>query len=61
VAAALKDELDVETTLIKGSSGIFEVAVDGKVVACKGRNGFPTEQEVVDAVSRSMGSGAAER
>jgi selenoprotein W-related protein len=56
VAAVLKDELGVETTLIKGSSGIFEVAVDGKVVASKGRDGFPTEQEVVDAVSRAVGS-----
>lgn len=38
--------------LIPGSGGIFEVAVDGVVVATKDRAGFPSEKDVVDAVSR---------
>jgi len=55
----LKEELDVEATLVKGHSGIFEVAVAGKVVAAKGRAGFPSESEVVDAVSRALASSAS--
>ena len=54
----MKEELDVEATLVKGHSGIFEVAVGGKVVASKGRTGFPSAAEVVDAVSRALGSSA---
>jgi selenoprotein W-related protein len=45
----------MEPELIPGSGGIFEVAVDGKVVAKKGKNGFPTEIEVVDAVRQALG------
>ncbi len=54
----MKEELDVEAILVKGHSGIFEVAVAGKVVAAKGRSGFPSPAEVVDAVSRAIGSSA---
>jgi predicted Rdx family selenoprotein len=54
VAAALKEELEVDATLTLGSGGIFEVAVDGRVVAARGRTGFPTEQEVVDAVAKAL-------
>ena len=52
----MKDELDVEPVLVKGHSGIFEVAVAGKVVASKGRLGFPSERDIVEAVSRALGS-----
>ena len=34
-AAALKDELELDAELIKGSGGIFELAVDGTIVAAK--------------------------
>jgi predicted Rdx family selenoprotein len=61
VAAALKKELGVEADLEKGHSGIFEVAVNGKVVATKGRSGFPTPEQVVDAVARALGIPAAGR
>lgn len=44
----------MDATLEVGSSGVFEVAVDGKVVASRGRTGFPTEQEIVDAVARVL-------
>ena len=54
----LKDELEVEASLVKGHSGIFEISVNGKVVAAKGRHGFPTEQEIVDGVSRALPPGA---
>jgi len=39
---------------VAGSGGIFEVAVDGKVVAKKGIGGFPTEKEVVKAVGAAL-------
>lgn len=51
----MKEELGVEATLIKGHSGIFEVAVDGRVVASKGRDGFPSDEAVVDAVAKAQG------
>jgi hypothetical protein len=40
---------------LKGSGGIFEVAVDGVVVSRKTLGRFPTEQDVVDAVSAATG------
>jgi len=43
---------------VKGHSGIFEVAVGGKVVASKGRLGFPSPEEIVEAVSRALDSAA---
>lgn len=55
MAAALKLDLNVDSTLQTGHSGIFEVAVDGKVVAGRSASGFPTEQEVVDAVKQALG------
>ena len=44
----------METELIPGSGGIFEVAVDGKVVAKKGLTGFPSEEDVVKAVGAAL-------
>jgi selenoprotein W-related protein len=55
----LKKELAVEAQLVKGHSGIFEVAVAGKVVAAKGRTGFPSEREIVDGVSTALGTRAS--
>jgi len=37
---------------VKGSGGIFEIAVDGVVVSKKALAGFPSEKEIVDAVSK---------
>jgi len=51
----LKKELGVDATLVKGHSGIFEVAVDGRVVASKGLAGFPTDEAVVEAVAKAQG------
>lgn len=36
-----------------GSGGVFEVTVDGAVVARRGFLGFPSEQEIVDAVAQA--------
>ena len=54
-AAALQEELNIDATLIKGGRGIFEVKVDGVRVARKTLDGFPTEDEVVDAVRGALG------
>lgn len=47
----LREELGVEATLVKGHGGIFTVAVDGQVVARKTWTGFPSEDEIVQAVA----------
>lgn len=52
----LKEKLNLDVQLLRGSNGIFEVAVDGKVVAAKDRTGFPSEQTVVSAVGAALGS-----
>ena len=51
----MKDELDLDAELMTGPSGSYEVAVDGRVVIKKQTLAFPTEQEVVDAVSKALG------
>jgi len=50
----LKHALQVEAKLVVGSSGIFEVAVDGEVVATRSAQGFPSEQDIVDAVGEAL-------
>lgn len=51
----LKEELQIDSELKVGSGGIFEVAVDGRVVAKRGFVGFPSESEVVEAVAKALG------
>ncbi len=51
----LREELGVETTLEKGSGGIFEVKVDGQVVVKKTFMGFPEESEMVRSVQQALG------
>lgn len=41
-------------TLVKGGRGIFEVRVDGRVVAKKSLSGFPTPAACVAAVRKAM-------
>ncbi len=53
----LREELDVEATLIPGHGGIFTVAVDGAVVARKTWDGFPDTEEIVRAVAKALGPG----
>ena len=51
MAAELKDALDVESELIGGSGGVFEVTVDGKKVFSKKALGrFPEAGEVVGLI-----------
>jgi len=56
VAAELKTQLSITAELIPGKGGIFDIAVDGRVVAAKSRGAFPGEQQVVDAVRAALGA-----
>jgi len=54
VAAELKDAFSVETKLIEGSKGIFDVKVDGKLVYSKYEtNRFPEEGEVAQRIGKA--------
>ena len=51
MAAAIKDELGIESTLIKGDRGIFDVKADGALVFSKyEKERFPTHDEVLAAL-----------
>lgn len=55
MADLLKQELGVDTALVRGSGGIFEVSVDGNVVAKKTLDGFPSAEDVLAAVRAALG------
>ncbi len=42
-----------------GPSGSFDVSVDGKVVSSKRLWRFPTETQIVEAVSKALSEGPA--
>jgi predicted Rdx family selenoprotein len=44
----------VEATFQVGHSGIFKVEVDGKVVAQRSAQGFPSTEEIVEAVAKAL-------
>jgi selT/selW/selH-like putative selenoprotein len=49
LAAVIKKELGVESKLVRGSGGIFEVHVDDKKIFSKKEQGrFPSEKEIVE-------------
>ncbi|WP_062993026.1 SelT/SelW/SelH family protein [Nocardia anaemiae] len=50
-ATALENELGVVAELVPGKGGIYQVAVNGEVVAKKTRSGFPEPQEICAAVA----------
>jgi selT/selW/selH-like putative selenoprotein len=48
LAADLQDALDVESELLKGGAGVFDVVVDGELVFSKARSGrFPNDGEIL--------------
>ena len=56
MAAEIKKQLGVDSQLVRGSGGIFDVHVDNKKIFSKKTEGrFPTEKEIVDQL-RSMKS-----
>jgi selT/selW/selH-like putative selenoprotein len=53
LAEAIKDEFGVESELIQGSGGVFDVHVDGKQVWNKHDIGrFPENNEVLDKIGK---------
>ena len=48
MAAAIKEETGVDSALVKGGGGIFDVFVDDELVFSKKREGrFPEEGEIL--------------
>ena len=51
LAATIKKELGVDAELTRGDRGVFDVAVDGKVIFSKYSAGrFPDDQEILDVL-----------
>jgi selenoprotein W-related protein len=51
----LKKELNLDAELKPGPPGSFIVEVDGRTVVKKDSLAFPTEQQIVEAVSKVLG------
>jgi hypothetical protein len=56
VAAQLKRDLSVETEITEGNRGEFSVWVDAVKVAEKTKSGFPSDDQIVEAVRRRLSS-----
>lgn len=51
MADEIKDQFGVQAELIKGSGGIFDVVVDGKMIYSKHQTGrFPENDEVISTM-----------
>lgn len=51
MAAEIKEKYGVDSELIAGHSGIFDVHVDGNLVFSRHEEGrFPEPQEILDAI-----------
>jgi hypothetical protein len=50
----LKQSLGIDARLEHGPSGSFEVSVGGQIVAQRGRQGFPTDEEILNAVRAAV-------
>jgi selT/selW/selH-like putative selenoprotein len=51
LAATIKKELGVDAELTRGDRGVFDVAVDGKVIFSKHSAGrFPDDQEILNVL-----------
>ncbi|MCP3903833.1 MAG: hypothetical protein GY715_09380 [Planctomycetes bacterium] len=52
MAAHLKQKFDVDTELIEGSGGVFDVKLDGELIYSKDETGtFPEHVEIEKLVS----------
>jgi hypothetical protein len=54
VAALIKEQIGAETDLEPGARGEFSVWVDGRKVAEKTGNGFPTDDALMAAVDSAL-------
>lgn len=53
----MEHKLGVKAELKVGKSGQFTVDVDGSVVVEKRMFGFPSEDDIVEAVGKALGKG----
>jgi predicted Rdx family selenoprotein len=56
VAALIEAATGVDPAVVEGARGEFSVRVDGHVVAQKSKTGFPSEDQVVQAVRAALSS-----
>ena len=54
MAALIKEKTGLDSDVVVGGRGEFTVWLDGKRVAQKDANGFPTDEEVLAAVQAEM-------
>jgi len=53
LAATLSESFGIEAKLIKGSGGVFDVAVDDAVIYSKHETGrFPAHDEIIKLIKR---------
>ena len=51
MAASIKDALQIDAELLEGSNGIFDIAVDGRVVFSKqAEQRFPEHEEIIKRI-----------
>jgi hypothetical protein len=55
VAAVLKKEIGIDSELVEGQRGEFTVWVGEELVAQKDALGFPSEDDVLAAVRKTLG------
>lgn len=53
MAAEIKKQLGVDSQLVRGSGGIFDVSVDNKKIYSKYESGtFPAEKDIVEQLRK---------
>ncbi|WP_375785513.1 SelT/SelW/SelH family protein [Bradyrhizobium sp. Pha-3] len=50
-AALLRERLGLDPELVPGKGGVFEIKLDGKVIARRAKRHFPDAAEIVTAVA----------
>jgi hypothetical protein len=56
VAALIKAATDIDPAVAEGARGEFSVRVNDHIVAQKSKTGFPSDDQVVDAVQAALSS-----
>lgn len=57
MAEAIEQRFGIDTTLVKGRGGVFEVSLDGEeIFSKKSRGRFPEPGEVEDQVAARLGA-----
>jgi hypothetical protein len=57
VAALIKEQLGADSELVEGGRGEFTVWVGDEVVAKKDLQGFPSDDEALNAVKQAVAHG----